>query len=382
MGQVAEIQHQQRGMEVLTIEQLAAIKEQKVIEAFTTPGGLTPLLDHLDVAVAEFQHDTSTKASRQRTISFAAKIGKLSKKVQDAKKQITAEWKAKAKVVDTEARNASRHIQEKRAEARKPVTDWEESEEMRVAVINNKMDQIKSLSVVYDEHGDTLCIHTLAANLRLLNSYTVNKEMFGEFERAAKQLKESNIAALEEFVEHEKQRIAQELKIKQLQAEKEKREKKAYEDELKRNAAEYERKKNEREERERTAKIELKKQKAEEEAVDAKRKAADADRRAKDAEKHAKEVERKAKAAEKQAEQERLEAVEQAVQDQIKQGEEEEARKQEAHDKLVADRNYVAGIKAAASAGLMSRFFLPSDLADEIVEAIANEEIDNLRVIY
>lgn len=108
---------------------LVKIEEKTVLAAFSTGGGLDPIISQAKDLVEEFEHDLSTAAGRSRTASLAAKVAKLKTRLDGMGKDLVSDWKSKAKVVDASRKSMRDELDELKVIARKPLTDWEQEQE-------------------------------------------------------------------------------------------------------------------------------------------------------------------------------------------------------------------------------------------------------------
>lgn len=111
-------------------------------EIIFAPGGIDKLIDQVAAEVRAFEGDISTKAGRQAIASFAYKVARSKTAIDALGKDLAANLKRQTTAIDNERRRAWDAIEALQAEARKPLTDWEEAEQQRVTDHENALELI------------------------------------------------------------------------------------------------------------------------------------------------------------------------------------------------------------------------------------------------
>ncbi len=111
---------------------LATIEKVDALQVFTG-GGIDPILEAITNEVKSYVPDTSTAAGRKDIASLAYKVSQSKVLLDAAGKSLVAEWKSNSSLVDASRKNARDTLDALRNEARRPLTEWEESEKARVA---------------------------------------------------------------------------------------------------------------------------------------------------------------------------------------------------------------------------------------------------------
>lgn len=305
--------------------QLVAIEDKSVVEAFSSPDGLSAIIGKVKDAVSSFDHDLSTVASRKRTASLANKVAKIKVRLDDMGKQSVADYKAKVKLVDSHRKAMRDELDALKVEARKPLTEWEE-EQKRIEA----EETAKKLQEEIDRD------HEFAL---LMNA---------DFDREI----EANRKAEEEA---ERKRIEEEQKA---QAEREER--------MRKEAAEKARIEAEQKALAEKERIEREKKEAEERAAKAER-----DKIA---------VEERAKAQAELAEKQKVEAAERARQEEINRQEREKEIARIEQEKREANKRHVGAVRKSAKEALMK--YVDEETARKIVLAINNGEIPAVSIAY
>ena len=106
---------------------------QKVtaVQLFTEKG-LDPVLKQIKAEIDKFTPNIETAKGRKEIISFARKIASSKVFIDKAGKELNADIKAKAKLIDTERKRARDTLDKWRDEVRKPVTEFEEAERIKI----------------------------------------------------------------------------------------------------------------------------------------------------------------------------------------------------------------------------------------------------------
>jgi phage-related minor tail protein len=107
------------------------IEPAKIQDFFATEGALTPLLDAIEAKVKEHLPDLSTKEGREAVRSLAFKVTKSKTYLASLKKGLTTELKALPTRIDRNWSAYETRLEDLQALARKPLTDWEEAEELK-----------------------------------------------------------------------------------------------------------------------------------------------------------------------------------------------------------------------------------------------------------
>ena len=362
--------------------ELIEVEEKSVLAAFVAGDGLDPIIAQARKLVDEFEPDLSTDKGRKAIASMAAKVAKLKVKLDDLGKDLVGDWKAKAKIVDGSRKKMRDELDELKARARAPLTEWENKEADRVKAHKEVVNRIDQLGTGTSYNGGQLYLDELKANLRLLNDVDISS--LDEFELEAIKKKQRAIEALNLRIAAEQNRLDTEAELERMRAAEAEREQKEREEKIRQEAANKEREKLLEEQKEKTASIEKSKREgiAREEA--AKKAAEESDRQRNAAEERAKveaeNAEKNRIAAEQKAKDDAEIAAENARQIEINRQKEVENQERIDKEKREADRLHVGEVRGAAKAGLMQ--FVTEDVAKKIVMAINNNEIANVTINY
>lgn len=328
--------------------ELIVIEEKNALTVFTQDNGLDGIIKQVEMEIATFEHDLSTGAGRKRTASLANQVARTKTYLDGLGKELVSDWKQKAKVVDANRKAMRDSLDELKVIARKPLTEWEEEQKRIEAEEAARLAAEKLREEVGRDHEMAL----------LMNA---------EFDRKAE---EERIAAeraeQERLAKEAQERAEREARIAQEAKEKAEREAAEREEKLKREAAEAA----DRAERERKEAIE-REEKAKRDAIAAE------ERRKLEAE----QAEQRRIEAEAKAKRDAEEAAERARQAEIQRQKEEQERQRKEQEAREANKRHIGSIRKAAKESLMA-LGLDEEKAKEIVMAINNGQISNVKINY
>jgi hypothetical protein len=307
----------------------------------------------------------SSEAGRKKTRSLAAQVARLKTTLDAMGKDLTEEWKTKAKAVDGNRKKMRDDLDALKIEARKPLTEFEAVEQDRkdghLAVIA----LLEELALQFPPEGGGFSLDDLKGKLASLENIIVDSS-FEEYELSATKQKAKSKDILEGFISREEKRIEEAAELERLRAAEEERAQKERDEALKKEAADK-------------AKLEAEAI-AKEAAEKVERERDEAIQKAADAEAATKKAERDKIAAEENAKLEAKVAAERARQEEIKRQEDEEKAAKAAQEKKEANKKHVGKIRGEAKKALMK--FVDEETAKEIVLAIHAGEIKNVKINY
>jgi len=360
---------------------------------FFQPGMSADVLDKLEIEVRDqaSKLDISTDAGRKAIASLAHKVAKSKTGLDAAGKDLVAGEKARLKLIDTERGKVWDRLEALQEEVRRPLTEWEEADKIRCAKLEADVMTMASYGSI--PYGSTTAdIESLISKvdaLKLTNmmEFTSRAELaeaqtrkaLGSALAEAKQRdadKAENERLRKEAAEREQkerdERIAKEAREKaqrEAEAERLRVEQDKFEAEARAKQAEAARVESERLAEERRVAAEAR---AKQEAEDAAKRHAEALAQAEDRRKL------EAKIAEEVAENRRLAAVE-AERERVAAEARKVAAETEAREK---DKKHKASINNAAVVALGGLPGISTQLARDIVTAIAKGEIPNVKISY
>lgn len=354
-------------------------------EAIFTPQSHDAIVALVSSEIKEFVGDISTEKGRKEIKDFAFKIAKIRNRIEDAKKEVTADWAERKKNVDTQARLIKTSLEDLEAIALQPLTDFQNAEKARIVEHEAKISEIE----FYTKQN----ISDIATAQEFLN----NLEPM--IERDWQEFKGRAVCAFEASKSYINQQLArlqeiarQQAELAELNRKAEEARQKEREEQIRRDAEEKARKEAEaKAEAERQAILkaeqekrdaELRKQREEQARIDAERLKKEREAQAKiDAERKKAQEEKEAlekKLAEQQAESDRLkrEAEAKALK------ERQDAERAEA-DRLAreADLSHRKAINNKAVNDLLEHG-ITKEQAISVVTAIVKGLISNVKIEY
>lgn len=335
--------------------------------------------------IENFDYDISTPKGREAIHKFSKSIGKIRLRIEDTKKEVTAEWKKKASEVDGEARQIKAELEKLEELARKPLTDFEEAEKQRVAEHEGKIGDIESFgrATVSNIESGELFLNDL--------EISINRD-WQEFKERATRAYQISKQYLNEQIERLKEIARQEAELAELQRKADEARQKERDEAIRREAEEKARREAEaKAEAERQAILKAEQEKREEELRKQREEQAriDAERLAKEREEQAKiEAERKKAQAEKEALEKKLAEQKAEAERLAREAEEKERKQREEADRIEkerlareADLEHRKTINNQAVADLVLHG-ITKEQAIAIVTAIAKGQVSNVSINY
>ncbi len=308
------------------------------------PDVVESILDAIKARVKEFKPDLTTAKGRKEIASVASKVAKSKTFLDGIGKDVVADWKAKAKVIDGQRKIIRDTLDAMKEEVRKPLTEWEEAEEKRQEKINKRILGIKAAADLTSYGSVTSDI--IKQNLDEVKSIEID-DSFAEYKDLAENEKDNAINILQARLDRQLEHEEEQAELAELRKEKEEREKKE--------AAEK----------------------------------AEAERKAQE-EKIRKEAEEKAKLEEEKKSKEAIAKIEAEKQELIRKQEEEKAKaeaeqkwKEEEERKRIADENHRKAIEDEAIACIAKIPDISNlKIAKVIIKAISENKIKNVSINY
>ena len=157
------------------------------------PEGLNPLITGVREKVKEFQSlnlTTERKKDRDKIKSFAMKIVKTKTYIDKARLAFVKDRKALLKIIDQEGKHFRDTLDDIKDEVRKPLTDWENAEKIRI-------EKERELEMFNIDHGEAIAENDIFNRERELEKKEAaiakaeeEKRQKEEAERIAKEQKE------------------------------------------------------------------------------------------------------------------------------------------------------------------------------------------------
>ena len=115
------------------MSELQVIEQNAIVVAFQKENGIQDLFDRMAEQARSIVPDVTTKKGRDAIASQAYKVSKSKTAVDNHGKDLVAGIKAQAAVIDRDRKAWRDQCDALRDEIRKPLDDWEQAENDRVA---------------------------------------------------------------------------------------------------------------------------------------------------------------------------------------------------------------------------------------------------------
>lgn len=365
-----------------TTETALVLVEQMTPMQLFAPGTIDPILERIKAEVRSVPTDISTESGRKAIASLAYKVARSKTFIDDQRKALVSEEKRRLAVIDKEGKRVWDELESLQKEVRKPLTDWEEADALRIAGHEAAIAEIANAGPYTLQNWQSLSVECMQDRMREIES---DDRDWQEFTQRAKNAKGEAITAITTAIEKRKADEAQKAEIAKLRKEAAERAQKEREEQIAKDAAEkaqreadqkakaeqdrIERESRAREEKERQAKEDAIRAKVEAEAKQAK-----AEQAVKDA---AAKAETDRIAAEQRVKQEQEAAV-QRERDRV---EREKALEAAAEVKREANKRHVAKINREAIAAITKLGF-DEESGKAIVAAIAKGDVPHVSISY
>lgn len=213
------------------------IPEVKDPQKVFVEGGTKPLVDAIKKIVDEQKLDVSTPTGRKHIASLAHSVARSKTYVDGIGKEMVAEIKIKAKVIDAERKRFRDTCDAIKAEVRAPLDEFEEAERQRVANLEKRVAEFASLSFETALPGSELDSETLKTNLNYVRQIEAD-ESFEELQHEAVEAKSKAIERLETLIVEAEKREAEKAELERLQKQEEDRKQREREEQIRKEAQE------------------------------------------------------------------------------------------------------------------------------------------------
>ncbi|MCR0010606.1 hypothetical protein ACWB3A_12345 [Acinetobacter baumannii] len=308
------------------VNELQVLEQNVIVAAFGKENGIQELFNRMAEQARSIVPDVSTKKGRDAIASQAYKVSKSKTAVDNHGKDLVADIKAQAAVIDRDRKAWRDQCDALRDEIRKPLDEWEKAEEDRIQSIKDRISNFDAGRV--DTFSTSDLIQTIISEVEA----TAIDESFAEFANEAAIKKDAALSSYKKSLEIALKREAEQVELERLRKSEQERLQREHEERIAHEAAERARLEAERKAKEEAERVEREKQEAIAKAEREKREAAEREARLV-AEKEAAEL-RVQHAAE--AERKRIEA-EQAAKLEAERQAEEARQANQAHRKKICN---------------------------------------------
>jgi hypothetical protein len=169
--------------EIEAVTALVHVEQLTPIQLFA-PGALNPILERIKAEVRAIETDISTDAGRKAIKSLAYKVARTKTFIDDQRKSLVADEKKRLAAIDAEGGRVWDELEALKEEVRKPLTDWEDAELVRVQEHERRIADMKAVSEVD---------HFSLANIETARAYLDERwdHNFQEFSKRAIQAREA-----------------------------------------------------------------------------------------------------------------------------------------------------------------------------------------------
>ena len=210
------------------MKELITLNDKKVLAAYSDGSGLDSVVAKVTALVDNFEYDLTTSKGRSAISSLSGKISKAKVRLDDLGKDLTVDWKAKAKAVDVSRNKMRGEMDALRDRARKPLTDWEDEEKFRILKLEEQVSTLAFYGSNALENWLTMSTADLKADLLVCENAVID-DSWQEFANKGAIAKDASIKTLRKIVEQaelgdanaalEKKRLAEEEEKARLERE-------------------------------------------------------------------------------------------------------------------------------------------------------------------
>ena len=199
------------------MSELIVLEELSATEVFKGDG-LSEVISKIRTEVTSVIYDVNKKKDRDLMRTNAAKVSKAKTKLDGMGKDLTDEWKAKSKVIDSSRKSMRESMDDLRDEVRAPLTDYENKEKEALAALETFHENIIKLAKTVDAESEQFyTVEQLQSNLEKLSN-TVVDESLGKLELACIKAKASGIEKLTRAISDLAAKIQQDKELEELRA--------------------------------------------------------------------------------------------------------------------------------------------------------------------
>jgi len=181
------------------------VVEHKSLPILFSEGKADILVDEIEKKVRSFVPDIETIKGRKDIASLSHKIARSKTLLDNAGKQLTADWKAKSKLVDQERSRVWARLESLQEEIRKPLTEYENIEKERKDDHQCALGKFRTILVeeIINCNGEILALERGIESSSLL----FNSRDWEEFTDQATELYQKTILTLKEKIANKKVQI-------------------------------------------------------------------------------------------------------------------------------------------------------------------------------
>ena len=198
---------------------LVVLEPTTALAVFTEPAKVDPILAAIKKAVAEFTPDITTAKGRGEIASMAYKVSQSKSYLEGIGKKLADEYKDIPKKIDVSRKRIKDELDALRDEVRRPLTEWEESENERVQGIKDRIAVIQQYVSMAGSAESSEAISDMINNVAAVEV----DDNFAEFQAEAKAARDATLVKLYAALDAAMKREAEAAELTRLREESAKR---------------------------------------------------------------------------------------------------------------------------------------------------------------
>lgn len=125
---------------------LIILENKTATDVFMEDNGIDGILEEIARRAREHDLDVTTEKGRKEIASVAFKIARSKTTLDNAGKQLTADWREQTSKVNASRKKATEFLDKLKDEIRKPLTEYENAEKERVAIREARIKDLDNLT--------------------------------------------------------------------------------------------------------------------------------------------------------------------------------------------------------------------------------------------
>lgn len=171
-------------------DELIAIGREDALKAFTDEAAFEAMFASIKALADDVKPDLETAKGRKEHKSFCFKIRKTKARIDDVRTELTEDMRKQIASINGRGKDMVDRLEDLHNEVRKPLTEWEEAEKLRVENIRKAIEDARALGQV--KFGET----SLQIQERINKLPTHDLEWYAEFKDEAQLVIENSFNAL------------------------------------------------------------------------------------------------------------------------------------------------------------------------------------------
>lgn len=151
------------------------------IDIYVEDGGVDTVLNKIREVVDKFEPDITSRQGRMEIASFAARVARSKTFLDGQGKDMVAAQKAETKLVDEKRKHIRDTLDALKKDVRKPLTEWEAEEELRVADHKKRLVEISDVGAYALLNWDTMSLDAMREKWAELKAVDESEDHWEEF---------------------------------------------------------------------------------------------------------------------------------------------------------------------------------------------------------